>query len=92
LELRPPGSRAGALRFDDHAEARSLAFQARNSTDRFLCGIPGIWCRPVEGIAEGEVSASEAAGLAKVIRGFTQALTTFDIDKRTTELERRMKK
>ena len=46
----------------------------------------------MEGIAEGEVSASEAAGLAKVIRGFTQALTTFDIDKRTTELERRMKK
>ena len=46
----------------------------------------------MEGIAEGEVSASEAAGLAKGIRGFTQALTTFDIDKRTTELERRMKK
>ena len=46
----------------------------------------------MEGIAEGEVSASEAAGLAKVIQGFTQVLTTFDLDKRTLDLERSMKK
>jgi hypothetical protein len=46
----------------------------------------------MEGIAEGEVSAPEAAGLAKVIQGFTQALTTFDLDKRLVELERRAKK
>ena len=46
----------------------------------------------MQGIAGGELSAPEAAGLAKVIQGFTQALTTFDLDKRTTDLERRMKK
>jgi hypothetical protein len=46
----------------------------------------------MKGIAEGEVSAPEAAGLAKVIQGFTQALNTADLDKRIAELERRMKK
>jgi Family of unknown function (DUF5681) len=46
----------------------------------------------VEGIAEGEVTAPEAAGLAKVIEGFTKALTTFNHDKRLTDLERRVKK
>jgi predicted lipid-binding transport protein (Tim44 family) len=46
----------------------------------------------MEGIASGDLSAPEAAGLAKVIQGFTHALTTFDLDKRTTDLERRMKK
>ena len=46
----------------------------------------------VEGIAAGELSAPEAAGLAKVIQGFTQALTTFDHDKRITNLEWRAKK
>jgi len=46
----------------------------------------------MEGLAEGEVSAPEAAGLAKVIEGFTKALNTFDIDKRLVDLERREKK
>jgi hypothetical protein len=46
----------------------------------------------MEGIADGDLSAPEAAGLAKVIQGFTHALTTFDLDKRTLDLERRMKK
>jgi hypothetical protein len=46
----------------------------------------------MEGIAGGELSAPEAAGLAKVIQGFTQALNTADLDKRIAELERRMKK
>ena len=46
----------------------------------------------MEGIAAGELSAPEAAGLAKVIQGFTQALTTADLDKRIAELERRMRK
>jgi hypothetical protein len=46
----------------------------------------------VESIAGGELSAPEAVGLAKVIQGFTQALTTADLDKRIAELERRMKK
>jgi hypothetical protein len=46
----------------------------------------------MEGIAGGELSAPEAAGLAKVIQGFTQALTTADLDKRIAELERRMGK
>jgi len=36
---------------------------------------------PHGGIADGDLSAPEAAGLAKVIQGFTQALTTFDLDK-----------
>jgi hypothetical protein len=45
-----------------------------------------------DGIAGGELSAPEAAGLAKVIQGFTQALNTADLDKRIAELERRMKK
>jgi hypothetical protein len=40
----------------------------------------------------GELSAPEAAGLARVIQGFTQALTTADPDKCIAELERRMKK
>jgi len=38
----------------------------------------------MEGIADGDLSAPEAAGLAKVIQGFTSALTTFDLDKRTS--------
>jgi uncharacterized protein DUF5681 len=46
----------------------------------------------MEGIAGGDLSASEAAGLARVIQGFTHALTTFDLDKRTLALERSMKK
>ena len=46
----------------------------------------------MEGIAGGELSAPEAAGLAKVIQGFTQTLNTADLDKRIAELERRMKK
>jgi hypothetical protein len=46
----------------------------------------------MEGIADGDLSAPEAAGLAKVIQGFTHALTTFDLDKRTLALERSMKK
>ncbi len=46
----------------------------------------------VEGIAAGDLSAPEAAGLAKSIQGFTQALTAADLDKRVTDLERRMKK
>ena len=46
----------------------------------------------MEGIAGGELSAPEAAALAKVIQGFTQALNTADLDKRIAELERRMKK
>src|SRR3981081_2229951 len=46
----------------------------------------------LQGIAGGELSAPEAAGLAKVIQGFTQALNTADLDKRIAELERRMKK
>ena len=46
----------------------------------------------MEGIAGGELSAPEAAGLTKVIQGFTQALTTADLDKRIAELERRMGK
>jgi hypothetical protein len=46
----------------------------------------------IEGIAGGELSAPEAAGLAKVIQGFTQTLNTADLDKRIAELERRMKK
>ena len=46
----------------------------------------------MEGIAAGELSAPEAAGLAKVIQGFTQALTTFDHDKRIANLEWRRKK
>jgi len=46
----------------------------------------------MEGIAGGELSAPEAAGLAKVIQGFTQALTTADLDKRIAEFERRMGK
>ena len=46
----------------------------------------------MEGIAGGELSAPEAAGFAKVIQGFTQALTTADLDKRIAELERRMGK
>jgi len=46
----------------------------------------------MEGIAGGELSAPEAAGLARVIQGFTQAFNTADLDKRIAELERRMKK
>ena len=46
----------------------------------------------MEGIADGDLSAQEAAGLARVIQGFTKALDTFDLDKRTIDLERRMKK
>jgi hypothetical protein len=46
----------------------------------------------LEGIAEGELSAPEAAGLAKVVQGFALALTTTDLDKRITNLEARMKK
>ena len=46
----------------------------------------------MEGIAAGELSAPEAAGLAKVIQGFTQALMTFDHDKRIANLEWRRKK
>ena len=46
----------------------------------------------VEGIAAGELSAPEAAGLAKVIQGFAQALTTADHDKRIASVERRMKR
>jgi hypothetical protein len=46
----------------------------------------------VEGIATGELSAPEAAELAKVIQGFMQALATADHDKRIANLERRMKK
>src|SRR5882757_1705321 len=46
----------------------------------------------MEGIAGGELSAPQAAGLAKVIRGFTQALKTADLDKRIAELERKMRK
>ena len=46
----------------------------------------------MEGIAGGELSAPEAAGLAKVIQGFTQAFNTADLDKRIAELERRMRK
>jgi hypothetical protein len=46
----------------------------------------------MEGIAAGELSAPEAAGLAKVIQGFTQALNTADLDKRIANLEWRMKK
>jgi hypothetical protein len=46
----------------------------------------------MEGIAAGELSAPEAAGLAKAIQGFTQALTTADLDKRIANLEWRMKK
>jgi len=46
----------------------------------------------MEGLAEGEVSAPEAAGLAKVIEGFAKALVTFDLDKRLVDLERRAKK
>jgi hypothetical protein len=46
----------------------------------------------MEGIAAGELSAPEAAGLAKAIQGFTQALNTADLDKRITNLEWRMKK
>src|SRR3977135_2207661 len=42
----------------------------------------------MEGIAGGELSAPEAAGLAKVIQGFTQALNTADLDKRIAELEK----
>jgi hypothetical protein len=46
----------------------------------------------VKGIAAGELSAPEAAGLAKAIQGFTQALNTADLDKRITNLEWGMKK
>ena len=46
----------------------------------------------VEGIAAGELSAPEAAELAKVIQGFTQALATADLDKRVANLEWRRKK
>jgi hypothetical protein len=46
----------------------------------------------MEGIADGDLSAPEAAALAKVIQSFTKALDTFDLDKRTIDLERRMKK
>jgi hypothetical protein len=46
----------------------------------------------VEGIATGELSAPEAAELAKVIQGFAKALETTDHDKRIANLERRMKK
>ena len=46
----------------------------------------------MEGIAGGELSAPEAAGLAKVIQGYTQTLTTFDHDKRIANLEWRAKK
>ena len=46
----------------------------------------------MEGIAAGELSAPEAAGLAKAIQGFTQALTTADLDKRITNLEWRARK
>ena len=81
-------------------------FQATSKTERFLCRILGIWCRPVYGRfnrirrrptrdrrgAGGDLSAPEAAGLTKVIQGFTQALNTADLDKRIAELERRMKK
>src|ERR1700688_108144 len=45
----------------------------------------------MEGIAAGELSAPEAAGPAKVIQGFTQALMTFDHDKRIANLEWRRK-
>jgi hypothetical protein len=46
----------------------------------------------VEGIATGELSAPEAADLAKVVRNYTQALETFDQDKRLANLESRRKK
>ena len=46
----------------------------------------------VQAIADGELSPPEAAELAKVVQGYAQTLTTADIDKRLTNLERRMKK
>jgi len=47
----------------------------------------------VRAVADGELSAPEAAELTKVVQGFTQALTTNDIDKRIAHLEQqRMKK
>ncbi len=46
----------------------------------------------MEGIATGELSAPEAAGLAKVIQGFNPALATAALDKRIANLEWPMKK
>jgi hypothetical protein len=46
----------------------------------------------VQAIADGELSPQEAAGLARVVQGFAETLTTADLDKRLANLERRMKK
>ena len=46
----------------------------------------------VQAIADGELAPPEAAELAKVVQGFAQAITTNDIDKRLTNLEKRMRK
>jgi hypothetical protein len=46
----------------------------------------------VQAIADGELSPSEAAELTKVVQGFAQTLTTADIDKRLTIVEKRIKK
>ena len=46
----------------------------------------------VQAIADGELSPSEAAELAKVVQGFAQTLKTADIDKRLAIVEKRINK
>ena len=46
----------------------------------------------VRALADGELYPPEAAELAKLVQGFAQTLTTADIDKRLSILERRLRK
>ena len=51
----------------------------------------GAMATIVQAVADGELSPSEASELAKVVQGYTHALTTNDLDKRVAYLERTRK-
>ena len=51
----------------------------------------GAMATIVQAVADGELSPSEASELAKVVQGYSHALTTNDHDKRLAYLERTRK-
>ena len=51
----------------------------------------GAMATIVQAVADGELSPSEASELAKVVQGYTHALTTNDLYKRLAYLERTRK-
>jgi hypothetical protein len=51
----------------------------------------GAMATIVQAVADGELSPSEASELAKVVQGYSHALTTNDLDKRLAYLERTRK-